>query len=86
MPDKNIGIIHKLLRVITTVFPLLIVAMVAVGIAIAYLIDRPDFAIRGLLVAVPAIFSAIFLSKMFRKVGHDEFLLKGISLSQRLRF
>lgn len=84
MPDKNIGTIHKLLRVITTIFPLLIVAMVAVGIAIAYFINRPDFAIRGLLVAVPAIFSAIFLSKMYRKdMGHDEFLLKGISLSQR---
>ncbi len=84
MPDKNIGTIHKVLRFITSIFPLFIIAMVAAGIAIAYFINRPDFAIRGLLVAVPAIFSAIFLSKMYRKdIGHDESLLKVISLSQR---
>jgi hypothetical protein len=84
MPDKNIGTIHKVLRFVTSIFPLLIIAMVAAGIAIAYSINRPDFAIRGLLVAVPAIFSAIFLSKMYRKdIGHDESLLKVISLSQR---
>ena len=84
MQEKKIGATHKVLRFIASFFPLFIIAMVAAGIAIAYLIDRPDFAIRGLLVAVPAIFSAIFLSKMFRKdVGHDELLLKSISLSQR---
>lgn len=84
MPDKKIGTIHKMLRFVASVFPLLIIAMVAAGIAIAYIIDRPDFAIRGLLVAVPAIFSAIFLSKMYRKdIGHNESLLKGISLNQR---
>ncbi len=84
MQEKKIGTTHKVLRFVASFFPLFIIAMVAAGIAIAYFIDRPDFAIRGLLVAVPAIFSAIFLSKMFRKdVGHDELLLKSISLSQR---
>ncbi|MGB3906831.1 MAG: hypothetical protein WBL02_00175 [Methanomethylovorans sp.] len=84
MQEKKIGATHKVLRFIVSFFPLFIIAMVAAGIAIAYFIDRPDFAIRGLLVAVPAIFSAIFLSKMFRKdVCHDELLLKRPSLSQR---
>lgn len=84
MQDKKIGTIHKVLRFIASVFPLFIIAMVAAGISIAYIIDRPDFAIRGLLVAVPAIFSAIFLSKMYRKdIGHNESLLKSISLKQR---
>ncbi|WP_370574908.1 hypothetical protein [Methanomethylovorans sp.] len=84
MQEKKIGTIHKVLRFVASIFPLFIIAMVAAGIAIAYIIDRPDFAIRGLLVAVPAIFSAVFLSKMYRKdLGHDESLLKGISLNQR---
>ncbi len=84
MQEKKIGTIHKLLGFIASFFPLFIIAVVAAGIAIAYFINRPDFAIRGLLVAVPAIFSAIFLSKMFRKdLNHDESLLKRIPLNQR---
>lgn len=84
MQNKKIGTIHKLLGFIANFFPLFIIAVVAAGIAVAYIINRPDFAIRGLLVAVPAIFSAIFLSKMFREdLAHDESLLKNISLSQK---
>ena len=84
MQEKKIGATHKVLRFIASFFPLFIIAMVAAGIAIAYFIDRPDFAIRGLLVAVPAIFSAIFLSKMFRhELAHEESLLKRIPLNQR---
>jgi hypothetical protein len=84
MKEKNISIVYKTLNIIANFFPLFIVFGVAGGIAIAYIIDRPDFAIRGLLVAVPAIFSAIFLSKMFRKnYVYEESLLKRLSLSER---
>ncbi|MCC7575383.1 MAG: hypothetical protein KK926_00940 [Methanomethylovorans sp.] len=84
MQAKKIGTIHKILRVIASFFPLFIIAVVAAGITLAYIIDRPDFAVRGLLVAVPGIFSAIFLSKMFRKdLVHDESVIKRLSLNQR---
>lgn len=83
MSEQKAGVIDKLLHLSVTVFPLFLIAMVAVGIGFAYYVERPDFAIRGLLVAVPTIMAAIFLPRMYHSnTENDEQSLKVVSLSQ----
>lgn len=83
MSKEKVGIIDKLLHLVVTISPLLLIAAIAAGIGLAFYLNRADFAIRGLLIAVPTIFSAIYLPRMyFKNVPNDESSLKRLSLSQ----
>ena len=57
----------ELLLVLATKFHYLILIGIVCGIAVTLLIDRPDFAIRGIIYIVPGILITILLWKLYKK-------------------
>ncbi|WP_440952860.1 hypothetical protein [Methanococcoides sp. FTZ1] len=47
-------------------WPYLVICVVLLGLLFAFVIGRPDFAIRGLVIAVPGIIAAVILTRMYR--------------------
>lgn len=63
--------------------PYLILIAVTIGFLFASMIDRLDFAIRGLIIAVPAIFSAILLYNIYKYNTGLENVNLSIGLTQK---
>ncbi|MGA2913722.1 MAG: hypothetical protein ABSE07_09435 [Methanoregula sp.] len=59
----------SLLVALATKFHYLIVFGIIAGLALTVVLNRPDFAIRGLIYIIPAIFIVILLSKLYKKGG-----------------
>lgn len=70
--DKNI--VEKF----AIIFPYLIVSFILVGLLAAFIIGRPDFAIRGLVVAIPGMVAAKVLTEIYKNgaiIGHVDFAI-----------
>jgi len=59
----------SLLTALATKFPYLIILGILAGLALTLLLNRPDFAIRGLVYFIPGILVAIVLLKFYKKGG-----------------
>ena len=59
----------SLLTALATKFPYLIIIGILAGLALTFLLNRPDFAIRGLVYFIPGILVAIVLFKFYKKGG-----------------
>lgn len=63
------GFRSSLLTALATKFHYLIIVGIIAGLALTLLLDRPDFAIRGLIYFIPGILVAIILFKFYKKGG-----------------
>lgn len=68
----------NLFEKIALIFPYLLVSFILVGLTAALIMGRPDFAIRGLVVAIPGIVAAKVLIEIYKKgtiIDHVDFAI-----------